>query len=116
MMTKSIGSILIFFFLYLNAGGHLKFANGTATWCVAKFSASEVELNENIEYACNMLGDCKIIQAGGSCFYPNTTLNHASVVMNQYYAKNGRNDWDCYFRGSALIVVNDPSYGNCKYA
>jgi hypothetical protein len=80
-----------------------------ATWCVAKFSASEVELNENIEYACNMLGDCKIIQAGGSCFYPNTTLNHASVVMNQYYAKNGRNDWDCYFRGSALIVVNDPS-------
>ncbi|TKY59626.1 Glucan endo-1,3-beta-glucosidase [Spatholobus suberectus] len=87
-----------------------------SSWCIAKTSASDVALNDNIEYACNVLGDCKMIQPGGSCFQPNNLFNHASVVMNQYYALNGRNTWNCYFSGSGLIVANDPSYGSCKYA
>ncbi|XP_012572425.2 glucan endo-1,3-beta-D-glucosidase-like [Cicer arietinum] len=100
------------------AGGNLKFANGMneASWCVAKPSASERALNLNIEYAYNMLGDCKMIQSGGSCFYPNTPMNHASAVMNHYYANNGRNLWNCNFSNSALIAVTDPSYGSCNYA
>ncbi|OIW07206.1 hypothetical protein TanjilG_17754 [Lupinus angustifolius] len=70
----------------------------------------------NVLYACDVLDDCKLIQPGGSCFIPDTLLNHASVVMNEYYAKKGRNTWDCYFSDSGLISHSDPSYGSCKYA
>ncbi|KAG5029211.1 Glucan endo-1,3-beta-D-glucosidase [Glycine soja] len=122
-MAKSTGSLvfLSIFTLLLscNLGGHLKFANGMLdqeSWCVAKPSTSDVALNDNIQYGCIALGDCKMIQPGGSCFYPNTLLNHASVVMNQYYAANGRNTWNCFFSGSGLFVVSDPSYANCTYA
>ncbi|KAG2409842.1 hypothetical protein LR48_Vigan205s005900 [Vigna angularis] len=86
------------------------------SWCVAKPSSSDSTLENNIQYACSILGDCKMIQPGGSCFDPNNLLNHASVVMNQYYAFSGGNGWNCYFAGSGLIAVSDPSYDNCKYA
>nr|XP_027191039.1 glucan endo-1,3-beta-D-glucosidase-like [Cicer arietinum] len=110
-MTKSSVSLLGFVFLLLNAGGN---ANG-ATWCVAKPSASECVLQLNIEYACNMLPSCKMIQSCGACFYPDTPMNHASAIMNHYYATNGRNLWNCNFSDSALIAVTDPSYGSCNY-
>ncbi|RDX58025.1 Glucan endo-1,3-beta-D-glucosidase, partial [Mucuna pruriens] len=123
-MAKSTGS-LVFLFLFplllsCNSGGHLKFANGlvmeNGSWCIAKPSASDDALNNNIEYACKVLGDCKMIQPGGSCYDPNSLFSHASVVMNQYYALNGRNTWNCYFAGSALFVAINPSYGSCIYA
>ncbi|KAL9329061.1 hypothetical protein ACSQ67_004064 [Phaseolus vulgaris] len=123
-MAKSTASLVFLFIFPLllfscnNLGGHVKFAYGLEaqkSWCVAKPSSSDSELQNNIEYACNLLGDCKMIQPGGSCFDPNNLMNHASVVMNQFYAYNGGNGWNCYFSGSGLVVVNDPSYGNCKY-
>uniref|UniRef100_A0A0D3C640 X8 domain-containing protein n=1 Tax=Brassica oleracea var. oleracea TaxID=109376 RepID=A0A0D3C640_BRAOL len=52
---------------------------------------------------------------GGSCYDPNTPVNHASVAMNLYYQAQGRHQRDCYFEGSGLITVTDPSYGSCKY-
>ncbi|CAH8358938.1 unnamed protein product [Eruca vesicaria subsp. sativa] len=52
---------------------------------------------------------------GGSCYDPNTPLNHASNAMNLYYQAQGRHQQDCYFEGSGLITITDPSYGNCKY-
>nr|KYP49647.1 Glucan endo-1,3-beta-glucosidase [Cajanus cajan] len=79
------------------------------TWCIANPSASEVALRNNIDYACNMLGDCKMIQPGGSCYDPNNLFNHASAIMNQYYAINGRNNWNCDFTGSGIIVTSEPS-------
>ncbi|XP_054778130.1 sister chromatid cohesion 1 protein 2-like [Prosopis cineraria] len=78
------------------------------TWCVAKPSARDTELRSNIEYACNILRDCKMIEPGGSCYEPNTDMNHASVVMNQYYFSEGRNHWNCDFSGSGLTVITDP--------
>ncbi|XP_056684744.1 major pollen allergen Ole e 10-like isoform X2 [Spinacia oleracea] len=87
------------------------------TWCVAKASANEVELGNNIEYACNQIGvDCSIIQEGGPCYYPTNLINHASVVMNLYYQKAGRAAFNCDFSNSAVVVVTDPSYGSCLYA
>ncbi|KAJ6423544.1 hypothetical protein OIU84_024499, partial [Salix udensis] len=35
-------------------------------------------------------------------------INHASVAMNLYYQCKGRNQWNCDFRNSGLIVVTDP--------
>ena len=79
------------------------------TWCVARPSSSEAELKSNIEYACNNLRDCKMREEGGSCYEPYSLMSHASIVMNQYYVSAGRNYWNCDFRGSALLVVTDPS-------
>ncbi|KAI9127478.1 hypothetical protein K1719_002037 [Acacia pycnantha] len=122
MATSSVSLHRLFLLLLIisfNYGGNMKAAKGLEyekTWCVAKPSASEAELQSNIEYACNNLGDyCKMIESGGSCYEPNSIMNHASAVMNQYYASVGRNYWNCDFRGSSIVVVTDPSYGSCKY-
>ncbi|XP_058728446.1 major pollen allergen Ole e 10-like [Vicia villosa] len=123
-MSSSIGSILTMVLLVLvfAAGINLKFGNGQDQeqyWCVAKPSASEKELLLNIEYACNNLGDCKLIQPGGSCFNPDTLVFHASVVMNQYFAKNQRTNSSCYFGNTGLIVYDPISSGgrqDCVFA
>ncbi|CAI0409307.1 unnamed protein product [Linum tenue] len=60
--------------------------------------------------------DCQILQKGCPCFYPETLINRASVAMNLYYQSRGRNAWSCDFRGSGLVVLTNPSYGNCIYA
>lgn len=92
-------------------GGRMKLVNGQVikTWCAAKPSATDSELSANIQFACNQLRDCKVIQEGGSCYNPNSLINHASVVMNLYYKAVGQNTWNCDFRGSALITQTDPS-------
>ena len=79
------------------------------TWCIAKPSSSEAELAENINYVCDQLKDCSLIQANGACYNPNTSINHASVAMNMYYQSNGRNPWNCDFKNSGLISKTDPS-------
>ncbi|XP_020595655.1 major pollen allergen Ole e 10-like [Phalaenopsis equestris] len=84
------------------------------TWCVANPSAKEVDLQNNIDFACSKI-DCSLIQYDGLCFFPDTNISHASVAMNLYYQSNGRNSWNCYFGGSGLLVTTDPSYGTCKY-
>ncbi|MCH83093.1 carbohydrate-binding X8 domain-containing protein [Trifolium medium] len=45
-----------------------------------------------------------------------TTVNHAAVVMNEYFAKNQRTDSSCSFGNSGIVAYNDPSVGNCTYA
>ncbi|XP_047315277.1 glucan endo-1,3-beta-glucosidase-like [Impatiens glandulifera] len=90
-------------------------AEGQGAWCVAKPSSTGEELGENLSFACRYT-DCSIIVDGGSCFFPNTTFNHASVAMNLYYQAHGRHFWNCNFHDSGLITVIDPSYGDCRYA
>lgn len=53
--------------------------------------------------------DCSLIGEGGSCSDPKTSINHASVAMNLFYQKNKRQDYDCYFNNSGLLVITDPS-------
>lgn len=82
------------------------------TWCVAKPSASKEELTNNIYFACQTLKETnctQVIGNGGCCFEPDTLINHASVVMNSYYVENGRNAWNCDFKGTGLVTVTDPS-------
>ncbi|WJX89009.1 hypothetical protein P8452_71037 [Trifolium repens] len=82
---------------------------GDKKFCVPKPSTSEQVLISNIEYACAQLGNCYRINPDGSCFFPNTTLNHASVAMNMYYAFNGRIDSSCNFSNSGILSHTDPS-------
>lgn len=95
-------------------GETIRLANGQKTYCVAKPSASEEELSENKDFATKHV-NCSLIDPGFGCYYPNTLMNHASVCMNLYYQAMGRNLWNCDFKNSALIVVTDPSYGDCQY-
>uniref|UniRef100_A0A7N0VA27 X8 domain-containing protein n=1 Tax=Kalanchoe fedtschenkoi TaxID=63787 RepID=A0A7N0VA27_KALFE len=86
------------------------------TWCVAKPSASDEELVNNIKYVCETLTHTKcsdVIGEGGCCYYPNTLINHASVLMHMYYAEKGRNWWNCDFKGTGLTAITDPSKLPC---
>ncbi|KAI4295405.1 hypothetical protein L6164_035454 [Bauhinia variegata] len=119
-MAQSTASLPLFFlFLLFLSGGLVKFGNGQEkeqSWCVAKPSTGDGELVANIRYACNELQDCSMISQGGSCYEPHTLMNHASVVMNQYYAVKGRYKWNCNFTYTGLVALENPSYSNCKYA
>ena len=77
-------------------------------WCVAKPMTSDDLLQANIDFACNHV-DCGLIRYGGGCYYPDTLINHASVIMNLYYQANGREDMSCYFKNTGCIVMKDPS-------
>ncbi|CAI0409306.1 unnamed protein product [Linum tenue] len=90
-------------------------AGSSSCWCVAKPSSDQATLLANLNYACSKV-DCQILQKGCPCFYPETLINRASVAMNLYYQSRGRNAWSCDFRGSGLVVLTNPSYGNCIYA
>ncbi|KAG0522386.1 hypothetical protein BDA96_07G032600 [Sorghum bicolor] len=87
------------------------------TWCVAKPSAEDAALRGNLEFACSE-SDCGAIQGTGGCARPddNSLLSRASVAMNAYYQARGRNSWNCFFNGTGLITITDPSLGACKYA
>ncbi|KAL7618943.1 glucan endo-1,3-beta-D-glucosidase [Lactuca sativa] len=116
-ITPPLFLTLLFFFIF-SGSIILEPANGQAptqqTWCVAKPSASDVELYNNMYYACSFV-NCDVIHPQGACYEPQVLINQASVVMNSYYQKQGRNYWNCDFNKSALITIVDPSYGNCKF-
>lgn len=77
-------------------------------WCVASPSASDDQLQANIDFVCGKV-DCSIVKSGGACFDPNTVKNRASVAMNLYYQQTGEADMSCDFNGTGNIVTNDPS-------
>ncbi|XP_022982185.1 major pollen allergen Ole e 10-like isoform X1 [Cucurbita maxima] len=112
-MAKAAAVTLSFLLLFLS--GDLLAVNGyQKTWCVPRPSSDHATLLANIDYACSQV-DCRIMQKGCPCFYPDNLINHASIAMNLYYNSKGKNQWNCDFRGSGLIVITDPSYGNCLY-
>ncbi|CAL9769542.1 unnamed protein product, partial [Musa acuminata subsp. burmannicoides] len=85
-------------------------------WCVARADASAAALQANIDYACGSGGaNCRPIQDGGACFYPNTPLSHASYAMNAYYQAAGRHDFDCDFGHTGVLTSTDPSKYSCPY-
>jgi hypothetical protein len=85
------------------------------SWCVASPEASQTALQQGLDYACGQGGaDCSAIQAGGSCFQPNTHRDHASYAYNSYYQKAPAGS-SCDFGASAILTSKDPSNGSCKY-
>ncbi|XP_024386814.1 glucan endo-1,3-beta-D-glucosidase [Physcomitrium patens] len=90
--------------------------NPGKTWCVAKPGSSERDVANALNFACGEGGaDCGTIQPGGPCYNPNTLLSHASFAFNVYYQKMGRNYWNCYFGGTGVITITDPSYAGCSF-
>ncbi|XP_071728920.1 major pollen allergen Ole e 10-like [Rutidosis leptorrhynchoides] len=123
MASNNVTSLLftlVFFFVI--SSGNVRLALGQPPtqepaqkrWCTAKPSASNEELQKNIDFVCGTV-NCDKIKPGGSCANPDQLFNRASVAMNLYYQQKGRNSWNCDFNKSGLITVTDPSYGDCKY-
>ncbi|KAK8985532.1 hypothetical protein V6N11_068786 [Hibiscus sabdariffa] len=70
-------------------------------------SSEQATLLANINFACSQV-DCRVMQKGCPCFRPDNLMSHASIAMNLYYQAKGRNQWNCDFRGSALVVITNP--------
>ncbi|KAI7981811.1 Glucan endo-1,3-beta-D-glucosidase [Camellia lanceoleosa] len=84
------------------------------TWCVANPSTAEAKLQRAIVVYCHQVGvDCSVIKPGGSCYLPNTVIDHASVVLNLYYTANNKINSFC--PNFANITTNNPSHGSCKF-
>ncbi|XP_031490916.1 major pollen allergen Ole e 10-like [Nymphaea colorata] len=112
-MTPFAVVLLMFISTY---GSLVKVANGqNNTWCIARPSAEQTVLQNNIDFACSNGVDCSVLASGQACSLPDTIINHASVVMNLYYSANGRQPYTCSFANSGLITTVDPSYGSCVY-
>ncbi|KAK9937722.1 hypothetical protein M0R45_014494 [Rubus argutus] len=113
-MAKAALTLLLLLFLSFTSET-LVMINGQKTWCVAKPSTDQATLLANLDFACSHV-DCQILKGGCPCSSPDNLMNHASIAMNLYYQAKGRNQWNCDFRCSGLIVMTNPSYGDCIYA
>ncbi|KGN55016.1 glucan endo-1,3-beta-D-glucosidase [Cucumis sativus] len=114
-MAKPAASLsFLLLFLSFLSGRDLLALNAQKTWCIPKPSSDQATLLANINYACAQV-DCRIMQKGCPCSYPDTLINRAAIAMSLYYHSKGKNQWNCDFRGSGLMVITDPSYGNCIY-
>ncbi|KAJ8762636.1 hypothetical protein K2173_010657 [Erythroxylum novogranatense] len=96
--------------------GNTTFLGGT-TWCVAHSGASQIDLQNALDWACGLgTADCSAIQKDGACYEPDNLVSHASYAFNNYYQQNGNSDIACNFGGTATVTNNDPSYGKCFYS
>ncbi|XP_010511589.1 PREDICTED: major pollen allergen Ole e 10-like [Camelina sativa] len=87
------------------------------TWCVSAASATDAQLQANIDWACTIgTVDCVKINPGGPCYEPNTLTSHASFVMNEYYQLHGATEEACDFNHTGQIINANPSYGRCRYS
>jgi hypothetical protein len=85
-------------------------------WCVASPRATEAALQDGLNYACGQGGvDCSAIQPGGSCFQPDTVLDHASYAFNSFFQKDVGGIARCDFGGTAILSYVDPSTPTCMY-
>ncbi|CAN8237047.1 unnamed protein product [Cochlearia groenlandica] len=87
------------------------------TWCLSALSATDAELQANIDWGCSKgKVDCGPIQPGGVCFLPDSLGNHASYVMNAYYQANHERKEACDWNDTAQVVLTEPpTQGDCKF-
>ncbi|XP_043721843.1 glucan endo-1,3-beta-glucosidase 13-like isoform X2 [Telopea speciosissima] len=90
--------------------------SSNGTWCIASSTASELDLQSALDWACGAGNvDCSAIQPSQPCYQPDTLLSHASYAFNSYYQQNGATDISCSFGGTGVKTNKNPSYDNCVY-
>lgn len=95
-------------------GANVTSSNGT--WCIASSTASELDLQNALDWACGAGNvDCSAVQPSQPCYQPDTLVSHASYAFNSYYQMNGATDVACSFGGTGVKTTDDPSYDNCIY-
>ncbi|BBH01020.1 Carbohydrate-binding X8 domain superfamily protein [Prunus dulcis] len=77
------------------------------TWCVPKPGTPDSALQNIINFTCGILKECSEIQEHGSCYFPNTLINHALFAMNLYYKTDGRYNCDFSGVGLSLSLIQD---------
>jgi hypothetical protein len=72
---------------------------------------NETAVQIALNFACQQGGTatCAAIQAGGSCFEPNTLDAHASYAFNAYWQQFKKTGATCSFDGLAETTTKDPS-------
>ncbi|CAM8887970.1 unnamed protein product [Rhodiola kirilowii] len=89
--------------------------SGHNSWCVARDTSSEMELQAALDYACGIGGaDCSAIQPNGMCYSPSTLRHHASYAFNSYYQKTPLPK-SCDFGSTAVVTTIDPSSKTCQF-
>ncbi|GFP81285.1 glucan endo-1 3-beta-glucosidase 4 [Phtheirospermum japonicum] len=68
-----------------------------------------------MRWACTNGADCSAIQEYQTCFFPNTTKEHASYAFNSYYQNLKHNGASCYFTAATILTELDPSHDSCKF-
>lgn len=78
-------------------------------YCVADEQATEDELLNAMKWACSNGANCSAIQANQTCYFPNTTKDHAFYAFNSYYQNMKHEGASCYFTAAAVLTGLDPS-------
>lgn len=78
-------------------------------YCIADEQYMEDELKGAMKWACSHGADCSAIEAYKPCFFPNTTLDHASYAFNSYYQNMKHNGGTCYFIAASVLTALNPS-------
>ncbi|ONI11854.1 hypothetical protein PRUPE_4G130100 [Prunus persica] len=99
-------SLLLLFFFSGGSGPPLP-QEKEDTWCVPKPGTPDSALQNIINFTCGILKECSAIQEHGSCYFPNTLINHAPFAMNLSYKTDGC--YNCDFNCVGLMVVTNPS-------
>lgn len=90
--------------------------NSSLLFCVAKSGADPSKLEDGLNWACGQgHANCSAIQAGQSCYYPDTVESHASYAYNDYYQRMRGAGGTCDFDGTATTSSVDPSYDSCIF-
>ncbi|EOA33827.1 hypothetical protein CARUB_v10021306mg [Capsella rubella] len=111
-MFQQLTLVLLLFIVVIHP-----FHVSAKTWCVLAASATDAQLQANIDWACSIeIVDCVSISPGGVCYEPNTLTTHASYVMNDYYRLHGETEEACDFNHSGQVINANPSYLRCRFS
>ncbi|CAL8148074.1 unnamed protein product [Prunus armeniaca] len=101
-------SLLLLFFFLGGSGPPLP-QEKEDTWCVSKPGTPNSALQNIINFACGILKEWSEIQEHGSCYFPNTLINHATFAMNLNYKTDGRYDEGSRLDPTVLMAIDEGS-------
>ncbi|XP_077210794.1 glucan endo-1,3-beta-glucosidase 13-like isoform X2 [Tasmannia lanceolata] len=83
--------------------------SSNGTWCIASPTASELDLQNALDWACGPGNvDCSAIQPSQACYQPDTLQSHASFAFNNYFQQNGASVIACSFGGAGIRTMKNP--------